>query len=202
MNPNYETAAAKAYDTRTQFRLSDPLQILRQLSNVLVISFSSSDMPIDQDAFTCVDGNKFIIFYNGSLSPVRLRAALARELGHVILQHDGNDPEEIWDEEATCFAYHFLCPPPSACVEIKYRPDRATVSLSFKDTRTFPSLHALKEAIAEEQTRYFQFVGRPHISYTPEDVEIRNLNSEDHFGHWNNYSAVVCGGRSVGYCGE
>ena len=202
MIPNYNNAAAKAYDTFTQFGLSDPHLILRRLSNVLLISFDAADMPVAQDAFTCVDQNKYIVFYNLALSPIQQRSSLARELGHVMLQHDGKDPEEIWSEEATCFAYHFLCPPPRTCVEIKYRPDRATVSLSFKDTQTFPSLHALKEAIAEEQTRYFKFVGRPHISYTPDDVEIRNLNREDHLGHWNNYSAVVCGGRSVGYCGE
>lgn len=201
MIPNYENAARNAYDTRDRFGLSDPLRILRQFSNVLVITFSSSDIPVDQDAFTCVDGNKFIVFYNDSLSPVRLRAALARELGHVVLQHDGKDPEEIWDEEAVCFAYHFLCPPPSACVEIKFRPDHAMLSWSFKDMRIFSSLRALKEAIADEQTRIAKFIGR-HVSYTPDDVEIRNLNQTDIFGHWNNYSAVFVNGRSVGYCGQ
>ena len=201
MIPNYENAARKAYDTRTQFGLSDPLRILRQLSNVLVITFSSSDMPVYQDAFTCVDGNKFIVFYNGSLSPVRLLAALARELGHVVLQHDGKDPEEIWDEEATCFAYHFLCSSPSACVEIKFRPDHAMLSWSFKDMRIFSSLRALKEAIADEQTRIAKFIGRT-VSYTPDDVEIRNLNQKDIFGHWNNYSSVIVGGKPVGYCGQ
>lgn len=201
MKPNYENAARKAYDTRTHFGLSDPLQILRQLSNVLVITFSFSDMPVDQDAFTCVDGNKFIIFYNDSLSPVRLRSVLARELGHVILQHDGKDPEEIWDEEATCYAYHFLCPPPSACVEIKFRPKHAMLSWSFKDMRIFSSLHALKEAIADEQTRIAKYIGH-HVSYTPDDVEIRNLNQTDIFGHWNNYSSVIVGGKPVGFCGE
>lgn len=201
MKPNYENAARKAYDTRTQFGLSDPLQILSQLSNVLVFTFSFSDMPVDQDAFTCVDGNKFIIFYNGSLSPVRLRAALARELGHVVLQHDGKDPEEIWDEEATCFAYHFLCPPPSVCVCVKYRPNRATVSMSFKDMQTFDSMLALKEAIAADQTRWSHY-GGSNRTYTPDDVEIRNLHEKDIFGNWNNYSAVFVNGRSVGYCGQ
>ena len=202
MIPNYETAAAKAYETFTQFGLSDPHYILSQLPNVLLIAFASADMPMEQDAFTCVDRNKYIVFYNRSLSPVQLRSSLARELGHVILQHDGKDPEEIWSEEATCFAYHLLCPPPSDCVEIKFRPDHATISFSFKDMRTFPSLYALKKTIAEEQTRYSQFIGRPHVSYTPDDVEIRNLNQKDIFGHWNNYSAVLVNGRSVGYCGQ
>ena len=137
MIPDYENAAAKAYDTFSRFGTSDPQQILRRLSNVLLVSFDAVDMPVEQDAFTCVDQNKYIVFYNQALSPVQLRSSLARELGHVILQHDGKDPEEIWDEEATCFAYHFFCPPPSVCVEIKYRPDLSSVSMSFKSMRVF-----------------------------------------------------------------
>ena len=50
MKPNYENAARKAYDTRTQFGLSDPLLILRQLSNVLLFAFDAADMPLAQDA--------------------------------------------------------------------------------------------------------------------------------------------------------
>ena len=201
MKPNYETAAAKAYDTRTRFGSSDPLRILRRLHNVRVISFDAADMPVDQDAFTCLENGKYIVIYNASLSPVYLRSALARELGHVILQHDGNDPEEIWMEEATCFAYHFLCPPPSVSITVKYRPDHATLSMSFKDMRTFDSMLAMKEAIAEEQTRFAHFIGRDY-TYTSDDVEIRNLHEKDIFGHWNNFSAVVVGGNQVGYCGE
>jgi hypothetical protein len=201
MIPNYNNAAAKAYETFTRFGSSDPQLILRRLSNVLLITFDASDLPMEQDAFTCVDQNKYIVFYNRSLSPVQLRSVLARELGHVILRHDGKDPEEIWTEEATCFAYHLLCPPPSACVEIKYRPDLSSVSMSFKSMRVFSSISALKEAVADEHTRNARFIGRHH-TYTPDDVQIRNLHEKDIFGHWNNYSAVVLDGKSVGYCGQ
>ena len=38
--------------------------------------------------------------------------ALARELGNVVLEHDGTLPEEIRNEEARAFAHHFLCPRP------------------------------------------------------------------------------------------
>jgi hypothetical protein len=200
MIPNYENAAAKAYETFTRFGSSDPQRILRQLSNVLLISFDAVDMPMEQDAFTCVDQNKYIVFYNQSLPSVQLRSALARELGHVILQHDGKDPEEIWTEEATCFAYHLLCPPPSACVEIKYRPDLKSVSMSFKSMQVFSSISALKESVAAEHTRNARFVGRQH-TYVPDDVEIHHLHEKDIFGHWNNYSAVVLDGKAVGYCG-
>lgn len=200
MKPDYSNAALRAYETSSRFG-SDPASVLRQLHNVLLIAFDTADMPFDHDAFTCVEENKYIVLYNASLSPVRQRVALARELGHVMLRHDGTGPEEIWMEQATCFAYHFLCPPPSACVEIKFRPDHAMLSWSFKDMRIFSSLRALKEAIADEQTRIAKFIGRT-VSYTPDDVEIRNLNQKDIFGHWNNYSSVIVGGNHIGYCGE
>ena len=201
MIPNYNNAAAKAYDTFTQFGLSDPHLILRRLSNVLLIAFDAADMPLEQDAFTCVDQNKYIVFYNRALSPIQQRSSLARELGHVILQHDGKDPEEIWLEEAACFGYHLLCPPPSASVEIKYRPDLSSVSMSFKSMQVFSSISALKEAVAEEHTRAARFIGRPQ-TYVPDDVEIRSLSEKDIFGSWNNYSAVVLNGKPVGYCGQ
>lgn len=200
MKPDYSKAALRAYETSARFG-SDPASVLRQLHNVLLIAFDTADMPFDHDAFTCVEENKYIVLYNASLSPVRQRVALARELGHVMLRHDGIGPEEIWMEEATCFAYHFLCPPPSACVEIKFRPKHATLSWSFKDMRIFSSLRALKEAIADEQTRIAKYIGR-HVSFTPDDVEIRSLNEKDIFGNWNNYSSVLVGGKPVGYCGE
>lgn len=200
MIPNYENAAAKAYDTFSRFGTSDPVQILRRLPNVLLIAYDASEMPVDQDALTCVDRNRFIVIYNQSLSPVLQRSAMARELGHVILQHDGNGPEEVWLEEASCFAYHLLCPPPSASVEIKYRPHLSSVSMSFKSMRVFPSISALKESIAEEHTRVARFIGK-QLTFAPDDVEIRSLKERDFLGHWNNYSAVVLDGKAVGYCG-
>ena len=202
MKPDYRYAAEKAYDTLSRFGSSDPEHILRQLPRVLLVSFDTADMPLQQDAFTCVENDKYIVLYNLSLSPVRLRSALARELGHVILRHDGKGPEDIWMEEAQCFAYHFLCPSPAANIVIKYRPYFKTVSMSFKNMRVFDSLLALKKAIADEQTRFSSFVGRPHVSYSADDVEIRSLDEHDIFGHWNNYSAVIVGGNHIGYCGE
>lgn len=201
MNPNYAAAAAKAQETYSRFRSADPLQILCRLPNVKLISFESADMPIDQDSFSCVQENKYIVIYNSGLSPIRQRSALARELGHVIMQHDGTGPEDIWMEEATCFAYHFLCLAQTDNITVKYRPDRVTVSMSFKDMQTFDSMLALKESVSAHHTLVSRFIGRP-ASYSPDDVEIRSLNEQDIFGHWNNYSAVLIGGKQVGYCGH
>ena len=41
-----------------------------------------------------------------------VQRALARELGHIVLGHDGSRPEEVRTAEALCFAQHLLCPRP------------------------------------------------------------------------------------------
>jgi hypothetical protein len=69
-----------------------------------------------QDAFTAVnmkDGKlQYIVTYNQLLSTVIIQRALARELGHIVLGHDGSLPEEIRNLEAVAFANHLLCPRP------------------------------------------------------------------------------------------
>lgn len=209
MEPNYKGAAAAASDTCSSHSSSDPLLILKKLRNVLLISYSFTpgcSVSPEQDAVTLVDkvnGRfRYIVMYDQNLPPVRLRFALARELAHVVLQHDGTGPEDVWMEEANCFAYHLL----SGCtafrvITIYYRPERSTPSASFKDLRTFDSIDALKRAVAEEHTRISRFIGRQDV-YGPADIEIRNLNQKDIFGGWKNYSSVFVAGRPVGYCGE
>lgn len=70
----------------------------------------------NQDAVTSVrmvDGTlMYKVVYNQLHPLVLLRRALARELGHIILQHDGSKPDDVRTEEALCFARHFLCPRP------------------------------------------------------------------------------------------
>ena len=41
-----------------------------------------------------------------------VQRSLARELGHIILGHDGSRPEEVRRAEALCFANHLICPRP------------------------------------------------------------------------------------------
>ena len=128
MIPDLKKAAEQGEFAIYKFKVNlndiDPLPILEALPNVLLISYDSSYEPIsipnpmfasdNLDSFTLVnkkDGKlQYIIVYNQSISRERLRLALARELGHVILQHDGTNPEFVWNEEASCFAHHFLCP--------------------------------------------------------------------------------------------
>jgi len=132
MKPDYEKAAMAAAETLVKFHVSSApvsaLPILKQLPGVLVLSYEklSSDLGTDrqcvismfgehnQDAFTSFkleDGRpQYIVTYNQRLSANLVQRALARELGHIILGHDGSLPEDVRNEEAKAFANHFLCP--------------------------------------------------------------------------------------------
>ena len=134
MTPDYEKAATKATETLLKFGISttpiDPLPMLKKTPNVYVMTFSemSEKTSIDrcdiiktlgqqnQDAITTVfnegDERKYIVSYNMLLPAKYVDRALARELGHIILGHDGSRPEEVRDAEARCFAHHLLCPRP------------------------------------------------------------------------------------------
>ena len=211
MEPNYENASAKATDTIVRFGLvpssADLLRILNQLPNVSTFAFDISPVSAeaDWDAFTFVRKKngvlQYVIMFNNHLPSYLLRRTLARELGHVVLDHDGTGPEDVWMEEANCFAYHLLCCQRPRAVTIHFRPDLKNLSLSFKSMQSFSSLDALKQFIAEEQTRISHFIGKDR-TYHPSDVEVRHLQEKDFFSNWRNFSSVVVAGRPVGYCGE
>lgn len=208
MEPNFERSSLAAAEVFDRFSSADPLAILKKLRGVLLISHEAESDDslegIDQDAVTLVDrvnGRlRYIVLYNSCLPAARLRFALARELGHVILKHDGSAPEDVWMEEANCFAYHLISHPVRPFT-IFYRPNSSVVSASFKAMQIFSSIDDLKQFIADEQTRISRFVGRS-VVYSPADIEIQSLDRKDVFAGWKNYSSVSVAGRPVGYCGE
>ena len=134
MTPDYTQAAIKATETLIKYQVKTapvaPLPILKQMPGVLCMSFESVSKEIDadrkcvlsmlgeknQDAVTIVnlvDGKKqYLVTYNKMLSVNLFQRALARELGHIILGHDGSKPEDVRNEEAKAFANHLLCPRP------------------------------------------------------------------------------------------
>ena len=134
MKPDYQRAAIAAAETLVKFGINSapvaPLPILKQLPGVLVVSYqdicneTGQDRQCvmsmfgekNQDAFTSiniVDGKpQYLVTYNALLSVNICQRALARELGHIILGHDGSLPEDVRYEEAKCFANHLLCPRP------------------------------------------------------------------------------------------
>jgi len=134
MTPDYERAAIKATETLIKYNIStapvDPLPILKLLPGVFVMTFAeaSEKAHIDRkdllylygcdnlDAVTNVyiteDKKHYVVTYNRLLPSRIVDMALARELGHIVLGHDGTRPEEVRQEEARCFAHHFMCPRP------------------------------------------------------------------------------------------
>lgn len=134
MTPDYQSAAIKAAEILIKYGINsapvDPLCILKKIPGTIVISYEklSKDVGMDrrcvislfgetnQDAFTSYnvkDGEpQYIVTYNQQLSATLFQRALARELGHIVLGHDGSRPEDVRMDEAICFAHHLLCPRP------------------------------------------------------------------------------------------
>lgn len=134
MTPDYEFAAEIATDTLIRYCIDAapvaPLPILKHIPGVLVVSYEDMSKYVDQsrrcvmnlfgeknqDAFTSfsMDHGKphYLVTYNQRLPAALVQRALARELGHIVLGHDGSRPEDVRNEEAKCFAHHLLVPRP------------------------------------------------------------------------------------------
>ena len=134
MKPDYERAAIKATETLIKYGIKtapvDPLPVLKQIPGVFVMTFAeaSDKAHMDRkdllslygcdnlDAVTNLyiygDKKHYVVTYNRLLPSRIVDMALARELGHIVLGHDGSRPEEVRQEEATCFAHHLMCPRP------------------------------------------------------------------------------------------
>jgi len=134
MTPDYENAATKATEILIKYGIAsapvDPLPILKKIPGVLVMTFEDMSKKANieresiidmfgcnnQDAVTTVyvneGGLRYVVTYNRLLSSMIVDRALARELGHIILGHDGSKPEDVRNEEARCFAKHLLIPRP------------------------------------------------------------------------------------------
>ena len=132
MTADFQRAAKIAMETLIKYHIDSapviPLPIFKKTPGVLVLSFAemSDQTDIDrnslvamfggnQDAatFRMTEGNlKYIVAYNQRLPFYLLQRSLSRELGHIMLGHDGSRPVEVRTAEAYCFAHHLLCPRP------------------------------------------------------------------------------------------
>ena len=132
MSPNYDLAATMAADTLLTHHITsgpvDPFPVLKSLPGVLVLSYAEMALRMELDrehllkslgpeshdamTFTNVVSGKLTYFvaYNQRLPFYLCQRALARELGHIVLSHDGSRPDDVCTTEAQVFAYHFLCP--------------------------------------------------------------------------------------------
>lgn len=135
MQPNYEAAAAAAMNLLIENNIIetpiDSLSILLSRPGVRVMTFSEMAskageerdalVPLfgkNQDAVTFklmlpIQGVDYVVVYNRFLSVDIVSRGIARELGHIVMGHDGQTrPAEVRMAEALCFAHHLLSPRP------------------------------------------------------------------------------------------
>ena len=132
MTPDYDRAATAAAEILIKYGIStapvDPIPIFKQAPGFNVVTFTEMSRLIgidrrdllsalsteSHDAVTSVymsDGRShYLVAYNMRLPAYLIQRALAREMGHIVLGHDGTRPEDVRNAEALCFAHHLLCP--------------------------------------------------------------------------------------------
>lgn len=135
MKPDYDRAAIAAMKILIQHNITETpivtMPILKNYPGVRVMSFThmADEAGVDradlvplfganQDAVTFrlemgISDVNYVVVYNMRLPHEIICRALARELGHIVLGHDGvTRPREIRLAEAMCFAHHLLSPRP------------------------------------------------------------------------------------------
>ena len=134
MNPDFDRAATAAAEILIKYGIStapvDPIPIFKKAHGFNVVTFTEMSQMIgmsrhdlvstfeaeNHDAVTSVyikDGHPhYLVAYNMRLPQYIVQRALAREMGHIILGHDGSRPDDVRNAEALCFAHHLLCPRP------------------------------------------------------------------------------------------
>ena len=134
MTPDIDAAAIKAIETLIKHGVHSapvsPFPILKSIPGVILLTFAElanrtgddrSELismfdTTSRDVVTSVTRVKgrlcYIITYNQQLPLYVQQRALARELGHIVMKHDGSKPEDVRLEEARVFARHLLCPRP------------------------------------------------------------------------------------------
>ena len=117
MKPDFQRAATKAAEILVQFDIREtpitPFSILKKLPNVRLVPFAEIAHQISMDREQLIDtfgsesraaittmiqdnGQTFyIVAYSQYMPTVLTQRALARELGHIVLEHDGSRPVEV-----------------------------------------------------------------------------------------------------------
>ena len=134
MKPDFDRAATAAMKLLIERNVTetpiDSMQLLVNSPTVRVMSFASMadnsevdredlvpQFGLNQDAATFkmygMEDVEYVVVYNMKLPFEDIRRAVARELGHIVLGHDGETrPTEVRKAEALCFAHHLLTPRP------------------------------------------------------------------------------------------
>ena len=132
MTPDFDRAATAAAEVLIKYGIStapvDPIPIFKKAEGYNVVTFTEMSRLIGVDRHDLLsafdaenhdavssaylkDGRPhYLVAYNMRLPAYLVQRALAREMGHLVLGHDGSRPEEVRNAEAICFAHHLLCP--------------------------------------------------------------------------------------------
>ena len=132
MTPDYDRAATAAAEILIRYGIStapvDPIPIFKKAPGFNVVTFTEMSRMIgverdellsnfeteSHDAVSSVymkNGKPhYLVAYNMRLPQYLVQRALAREMGHIVLGHDGSRPESVRNAEALCFAHHLICP--------------------------------------------------------------------------------------------
>ena len=132
MNPDYDRAATAAAEVLIKYGIStapvDPIPIFKKAEGFNVITFTEMSrlVGVDRsDLLSAFDAENhdavssvyikngrphYLVAYNMRLPAYLIQRALAREMGHIVLGHDGSRPQDVRNAEALCFAHHLICP--------------------------------------------------------------------------------------------
>ena len=105
---------ALAFDPFLPISVSESLRVCKFSTFLRLCDQAGISVPTvpDQDGFTLLRGTpqklRCVIVYNDAQSPARQRFTLAHELGHFVLGHWEDSPEN--DALADCFARNLLTP--------------------------------------------------------------------------------------------
>ena len=132
MTPDFDRAATAAAEILIKYGICtapvDPIPIFKKAENFNVITFTEMSRMVGvdrQDLLSAFDSENhdavssvylksghphYLVAYNMRLPQYLVQRALAREMGHIVLGHDGSRPQEVRNAEAICFAHHLLCP--------------------------------------------------------------------------------------------
>lgn len=132
MTPDYDRAATAAAEILIKYGICtapvDPIPIFKKAPGFNVVTFTEMSRMVgvdrqdllssfdasNRDAVSSVylkNGKKhYLVAYNMRLPQYLVQRALAREMGHIVLGHDGTRPQEVRNAEALCFAHHLICP--------------------------------------------------------------------------------------------
>lgn len=132
MTPDFDRAATAAAEILIKYGICtapvDPIPIFKKADGYNVVTFTEMSQLIGMDrralvatftvenhdavssAFIKNGKPHYLIAYNMQLPQYIVQRALAREMGHIVLGHDGSRPEKVRNAEAQCFAHHLLCP--------------------------------------------------------------------------------------------